>query len=538
MRGAAMRLTAAAGGFVVFLLSMSAVQGENGWRVTYTPTQVCALKGSTVEMSCTYTYPSRINYRDTTVEKILWFTRVNHDEPVDLKTDSEYSGRVQYSSNNNDCTLTIRDLRESDSAEYFFGFITNQPDGKFIGPPGVNLSITDPHLHIEVIKSIVHQSYAKAELRCRSRCRLPDSSSYIWYKNGQKVQGETSSFSVSASADSFSCALKGHEDSPSPAVCVDGHYCHRVIYTDRRICSFKGSSVDISCTYNSYDRPTSKFWFSPRQYPSQPEDLRKDSKYAGRIKILETNIGRSTLRISDLRESDSAEYHFRFKTGTFEWRSSLPGTTLTVTDPDLQMQVKLSWFYPWAELKCHSSCRLPDSSSYIWYKNGQKTWGEKSSYSGVFHPKDSYACAVKGYKDFPSPSVCIHGQTCNRVIYTDRSICASKGSSVDISCTYSSYEDHVESEFWFSHERSPSEPEDLLKDHQYAGRVQVLETERGRSTLRISDLRDSAAAEYHFKFKTPSFEWRSSLPGTTLTVTGTDEHKQIFTATQLNKSML
>ncbi|KAF3852829.1 hypothetical protein F7725_006184 [Dissostichus mawsoni] len=47
---------------------------------------------------------------------------------------------------------------------------------------------------------------------------------------------------------------------------------------------------------------------------------------------------------------------------------------------------------------------------------------------------DRSICAFKG------------GQTCNRVIYTERSICALKGSSVDISCTYSSFEDDLDSD--------------------------------------------------------------------------------------------
>ena len=100
---------------------------------------------------------------------------------------------------------------------------------------------------------------------------------------------------------------------------------------------------------------------------------------------------------------------------------------------------------------------------------------------------------------------------------------------MNISCTYYHFND-ITSKFWFSPDRSPqwqipSQAEDLSEDSQYAGRVQLLETERGRSTLRISDLRESDSAQYHFTFKTPSFEWRSSLPGTTLTVKGTDEHK-------------
>ncbi|XP_045886743.1 uncharacterized protein LOC123957736 [Micropterus dolomieu] len=467
---------------------------------------------------------------------------MNGDVHVDLKTDSRYAGRLQYSCSNKICTLRITDLRESDSAEYKFRFITNQPGGRFTGSPGVTLSVRG--LQVQVRRSSV--SYW-ATLMCYSSCHLPDHSSYVWYKNGQKIQRETfSSYSGNFYyPDSYSCAVKGLEGFPSPSVCGHGHSCNRVTYTDRSICAVKGSSVNISCIYNSYDTDIrSKFWFSPErslqwQNPSQPEDLSEDSQYAGRVQVLETERGRSTLRITDLRESDSAEYHFKFTAGSFEWRSSLPGTTLTVTDPDLQVQVIRSTDYTYnqAELLCHSSCRLPDHSSYIWFKNGQKIQTEtSSSYSDYFDSADSYSCALKGLEGFPSPSVCVYGQTCNRVTYTDRSICAFKGSSVDISCTYNSYYTDIRSKFWFSPERSlqwqnPSQPEDLSEDSQYAGRVQVLETERGRSTLRITDLRESDSAEYHFKFTAGSFEWRSSLPGTTLTVTDPDLQVQVIRST-------
>ncbi|XP_038568287.1 uncharacterized protein LOC119898164 isoform X2 [Micropterus salmoides] len=453
---------------------------------------------------------------------------MNRYVPVDLRTDSRYAGRLQYSCSNNICTLRITDLRESDSAEYKFRFITNQPKGRYTGSPGVTLSVRG--LQVE-------WSSSKAQVKCHSSCRLLDQTSYILYKNGQTIDKETSYSADISPADSYSCAVKGLEGFPSPSVCVRGQTCNRVTYTDRSICAFKGSSVDISCTYNSYSTDIrSKFWFSPErslqwQNPSQPEDLSEDSQYAGRVQVLDTQRGRSTLRITDLRESDSAEYHFKFNTWSFEWRSSLPGTTLTVTDLQVQVIRSTDYTYNQADLLCYSSCRLPDHSSYIWYKNGQKIQTEtSSSYSDYFDSADSYSCAVKGLEGFPSLSVCVYGQICNRVTYTDRSICAVKGSSVNISCTYNSYYTYIRSKFWFSPERSlqwqnPSQPEDLSKDSQYAGRVQVLETERGRSTLRITDLRESDSAEYHFKFTAGSFEWRSSLPGTTLTVTGTDEHK-------------
>ena len=124
------------------VLCVTVVQGQNDWRVTYSSTQICALKGSTVDINCTYRYPSRINDLDTTVEKTFWFTKVSNGVYVDLRTDPEYSGRVQYHCDKNDCTLTITDLRESDSAEYKFRFITNQPGGRFTGSPGVTLTVT------------------------------------------------------------------------------------------------------------------------------------------------------------------------------------------------------------------------------------------------------------------------------------------------------------------------------------------------------------------------------------------------------------
>ncbi|XP_071386000.1 sialoadhesin-like [Centroberyx affinis] len=332
-----MSFTAAASGFLVFLLSVSVVQGQDDWGVTYTSTEICALKGSTVDIRCTYRYPAYLDDLTVTVEKTLWFTKQEGDEPVDLKTDLDYEGRVEYHGDQKNCSLRIKDLRETDSAVYKFRFITNHPTGSYTASSGVTLTVTGVH----------------------------------------------------------------------------DQTCNRVTYTDRSICALKGSSVDISCTYSSYDNYVeSEFWFSPKhshqwQDSSQPEDFSWDSEYAGRVQQFEAESGGSTLRITDLRESDSAEYRFKFQTQWFEWGNDFPGTTLTVTD--LQVQVtrpSVHQFSTQAELKCHSSCRLAGHPSYVWYKNGQ-TFKEEtsSSYTGNFYPDDSYSCAVKGHEDLHSPPV-------------------------------------------------------------------------------------------------------------------------------------
>ncbi|XP_078022591.1 sialoadhesin-like isoform X1 [Epinephelus lanceolatus] len=400
-----MSLTAAAAsGFIVFLLSVQVIQGQNGWGVTYSPTKICAVKGSTVEIHCSYTYPSRIYGPHATVEKTFWFAEVNGRDRVDLTTDPQYSGRVQYDCDKirNYCTLRITDLRESDSAEYKFMFITNHPN-VYTGSPGVTLSVTG-----------LQVSRSNNGLDCQSSC-VPDRPSFIWYKNGQKIQTEASSSYLSNFnyKDSYSCALKGNQDSPSPPTCADGQTCNRVTYTDRNICASKGSSVDISCTYSIYkNHVESKFWFSSErkdqwQNPSQPEDLSKDSQFAGRVQVIDTEGGRSTLRITDLRESDSAEYHFKFTTPSFEWRSSLPGTTLTVTALQVQVtRITVGQFVTEAELKCHSSCSPAGRLSYIWFNNKVEITGvETSSYKAWLYLGDSVSCAIRGREEFPSPSV-------------------------------------------------------------------------------------------------------------------------------------
>ena len=133
------------------VLCVTVIQGQDGWGVTYTSTQICAVKGSAVEIHCSYTYPSWWEGSVTRVERTFWFTKLQDEDPVDLRTDSKYSGRVQYSCHEKSCTLIISDLRERDSAEYKFMFTTNQEGGRYTGSPGVTLSVTAGNISIHML---------------------------------------------------------------------------------------------------------------------------------------------------------------------------------------------------------------------------------------------------------------------------------------------------------------------------------------------------------------------------------------------------
>ncbi|XP_063739698.1 B-cell receptor CD22-like isoform X2 [Eleginops maclovinus] len=344
MRGAAMSLTAAASGLVVFLLSVSGVQGQDVWGVTYSSTEICAVKGSTVEINCRYTYPSRWRGGVNTVEKTFWFTKQKDGEPVDLRTDSEYAGRVETLCKNNICTLRIRNLRESDSAQYRFRFKTNQEG--FEGSPGVTLSVTD-----------LQVTSPSNRLYCQSRCPYSSNPSYIWYKNQEIIQGQTSDYTEHQNnGDSYSCALRGHEDFPSPPM-----YAPKLpsVSVSPSAEIEEGSSVTLTCSSDA--NPAAKYtWYKENQ------------------KLL---IEKPQLVLSSIRSSDSGQYYC-----TAENKLGKRSTNISI---DVKYAPKLPSVSvsPSAEIEEGSSVTLTCSSdanpaaNYTWYKENQTLpLGREGSY--------------------------------------------------------------------------------------------------------------------------------------------------------------
>ncbi|XP_030282792.1 B-cell receptor CD22-like [Sparus aurata] len=413
-----MSLTAAVSGFVVFLLSVSGT-GQNDWGVTYSSTEICALKGSTVDMSCTYRYPSWKYGRYTEVKETFWFTKLSGKEPVDLRTDSDYQDRVEYSCSEKSCTLRITDLRESDSAEYKFRFITNQPDGRYTGSPGVTLRVTD--LQVKVSRS---SDTSRRNLNCHSSCRLPDLSSYIWYKNGQKVQSQTYSTNSGNfnSADSYSCAVEGHEDFPSPPV-----YAPRLPFVSVSPSAeiVEGSSVTLTCSSDA--NPAANYtWYKKNGDP----DLHPLSK-------------EPQLVFSSIQSSDSGEYYCTAEnelgSRTSEYNS------INVTYPPKLPSVSVS---PSAEIVEGSSVTLTCSSdanpaaNYTWYKEEQKLLrGQR----GIYHfssisseDRGNYSCKSENqYGEIMSSSVSVDVQYAPKLPSVSVSPSAEivEGSSVTLTCS-------------------------------------------------------------------------------------------------------
>ncbi|KAI4898696.1 hypothetical protein NFI96_017171 [Prochilodus magdalenae] len=348
------------------------------------------------------------------LQQSFWFSQKqsanwrNEDDPEDLALDSDYAGRVRSSHTGFSSTLTITDLRETDSGDYRIMIITGGGERDYSS--AVRLTVSD----LQVTMSHVTQTALR--MTCSTSCSVTPEPLYLWYKNGQREEARSKRqidlfsssvpYSVSCSAATHSSEVR------SSSVCVFGEDCWNVSYSDRRLCVLEGSSVDFLCTYShpSTHTVTEVFW-----YYSDPngklKDPRVEERSAGRVEFLGDEEGNCSLRMRDVRKSDSGEYRFRFITNTAGGEfSGTPGVVLKVTD----LQVRASPSSPsegqTVTLTCTSTCILPNNPTYIWYKNGEPVTNKPTKSNKLYLESVSseelhqYSCALgdRGQNDTPA----------------------------------------------------------------------------------------------------------------------------------------
>uniref|UniRef100_A0A8C7MQ02 B-cell receptor CD22 n=1 Tax=Oncorhynchus kisutch TaxID=8019 RepID=A0A8C7MQ02_ONCKI len=183
--------------------------------------------------------------------------------------------------------------------------------------------------------------------------------------------------------------------------------CWSVTYTHQSICTLKGSKGNISCsyTYPSYHEIKQAFWFT-KWSGMEAEDLSSVPGYEGHIEYLGDKESDCTLRITDLRLSDSAGYMFRFITSGDKFAGS--PVSLTVTDVVLEMDPTSVSERENVTLRCRTKCTLDPITVYSWYKNGQPIPNSNTSspvyilFSVSSEDTGRYSCSVEGHEDLPS----------------------------------------------------------------------------------------------------------------------------------------
>ncbi|XP_048036007.1 sialoadhesin-like [Megalobrama amblycephala] len=349
---------------LIFLLMIHGVSSAD-WGVSYSPSHICALKNSSVIMSCTYTYPTGHQ-----IMKVFWTKtkdKKETEEFPDLSNDTEYSQRLQYlGDKQQNCTIRLSHVTLKDSRKYYFRFITDK-DGKWIGKPGVTLSVTD--LQVESPERVTEGDSVR--LTCKSSCTLTDRATFIWYRNSQPLterrdrNNELLLQSVRREdAGRYSCAVHGHNHI-SPAVQLNVMYPPKSVSVSISPSGeiLSGDSVTLICSSDS-NPPAEISWF-------------KGGTFVGSGRIF---------NISKISSDDSGEYKCRSRNQHGEKYSD--NVTLNVMYPPRNVSVSIS---PSGEIVSGDSVTLicssdsnPPALNFSWFKeNESSAVGSGQSFSAL-----------------------------------------------------------------------------------------------------------------------------------------------------------
>ncbi|XP_016114721.1 sialoadhesin-like, partial [Sinocyclocheilus grahami] len=247
---------------LIFLLMISGVFGQI-WKVFYKTGSICALKGSTVNMSCSYTYPQQY-----TLNYTFWFRRWDR-EMQNLKAYPEYKDRVEYIEDRQNKTTILRlhNVTKNDESEYCCRYIIEKDKERWIDQPGIQLKVSA--LQVKAPQLVLEKE--RVNLTCETTCSLTDA--FIWYKNGQALKIHSKTLQLqSERSDSgrYSCAIRGHEHLPSPAVSITLMYPPKSVSVSVSPSGeiVEGVSVTLICSCDSNPPALNFSWFKENQSPA------------------------------------------------------------------------------------------------------------------------------------------------------------------------------------------------------------------------------------------------------------------------------
>ncbi|CAI5681147.1 unnamed protein product [Oreochromis niloticus] len=188
------------------------VQDKNCWRVNYVSRRICALEGSSVNITSEYSHPDNMK-----PEFKCWSKKWRKDK-VEVEELIEAAGRVEYQDNmKNQHILTINNLKKNDSGGYTFRFKKDHEGWTQSDLPGVFLIVTE--LRVKMSPSAVVTEGQRVTLTCSTSCPLTDNTNYIWYLNSRPLTPRENQNKhlildpVSREdAGSYSCAVKTNKD--------------------------------------------------------------------------------------------------------------------------------------------------------------------------------------------------------------------------------------------------------------------------------------------------------------------------------------
>uniref|UniRef100_A0A673FS32 B-cell receptor CD22 n=1 Tax=Sinocyclocheilus rhinocerous TaxID=307959 RepID=A0A673FS32_9TELE len=333
--------------------------------VNYIHPHICALKDSSVLMSCTYTYPTGLQ-----IMNVFW-TKTNvknaKNEFPDLSKDPEYSQRLRYlGDKQQNCTIRLSHVTQKDEHKYYFRFTTDKDNVKWLGKQGLTLTVTD--LQVEAPERVTEGDSVR--LTCKSSCTLTDRATFIWYRNSQPLterRDRNNQLLLQSvrreDAGRYSCALHEHTYI-SPAVQLSVMYPPKNISVSISPSGeiVEGDSVTLSCSSDS-NPPAEINWF-------------KGGTFVGSGRIYS---------ISKISSDHSEEYKCKSTNEHGEKYSDV--VTLNIMYPPKNISVSIIqsgqfWEGDSVTLSCSSDSNPPAEIS--WFKENQSSAvGSGQSFSAL-----------------------------------------------------------------------------------------------------------------------------------------------------------
>ncbi|KAI5092479.1 hypothetical protein C0J45_18110, partial [Silurus meridionalis] len=198
---------------------------DSDWRVKYPDNQICAVRGFSVSIPCSYYYPTS---KPIQVKQKLWCSMNSntdkcqyppyvYNSSLNNKSDFEFTG-----DDKSDCTLLIHNVQFNYSGEYKFRFITDVTGGMLTGDPGVTLQVTD--LKVSLIRLSGNEPLKPGDslnLTCDVNC-TQSSSQFLWSKNNIQLNtsGPVLHFPALTLRDSgnYTCTWKTNTTSGSKTI--------------------------------------------------------------------------------------------------------------------------------------------------------------------------------------------------------------------------------------------------------------------------------------------------------------------------------
>ncbi|XP_037399190.1 B-cell receptor CD22-like [Pygocentrus nattereri] len=241
---------------LLVLLFISGVVAQDGWGVDYKDQYICALKGSTVTMRCTYTYPS-----GPVVQKAFWTKQWGQDLQVEVPERVIEGDEVTLTCKTT-CSLTVRPTftwyrkghpLSSRTDQLHLQPVSREDADRYrcavlgLRSPEVTLNVR--YLQVEVPERVIEGD--EVTLTCKTSFSLSYRPTFTWYRNGHYLSSRTDQLHLqpvsSDNKDRYRCAVLGLR---SPEVTLNVRYGPKSISVSISPSGeiVEGSSVTLTCS--------------------------------------------------------------------------------------------------------------------------------------------------------------------------------------------------------------------------------------------------------------------------------------------------